>query len=133
MLWLERPADGRGVVVRLPADAPLDTQLIETAMFELAQSRILSPVGLDQMFATVPPVEGDTPPVATPAPHQAVSDLSVIAQRVATARALAGGYAGTVGDQAEGRSLGDSLLLATGRSPCASSSTATSSSSRTAT
>jgi hypothetical protein len=114
MLWLERPAIQRGVVVRVPADAPLDTQLVETALSELQQSRVLSLMALDQLFATVPAVDGDTPPVATPAPHPATSNLAVIAQRVATARGQVGGYDGTVGNQDEGRTLGDSLLLATG-------------------
>jgi uncharacterized protein DUF6049 len=114
MMWLERPADPRGVVVRVPADAPLDTQLVETALAEMNESRVLSLTALDQLFATVPPVEGDAPPVAAPAPHQASSDLSVVARRVATARAQVGGYDDTVGGQEEGRSLADSLLLATG-------------------
>jgi hypothetical protein len=114
MLWFERPAIPRGVVVRVPADAPLDTELVQTALAELDESRIISLMGLDKLFTVVPPVEGDTPPVATPAPHQPTSDLSAVARRVEIARAQVGGYDDAVGDPSEGRPLNDSLLLATG-------------------
>jgi hypothetical protein len=114
MLWLERPADQRGVVVHVPADARLDTQLVQTALAEVSESRILSPVTLDALFGVVPPADGDAPPVATPANHEASSDLTAVARRIDNVRARAAGYAGTIDDPDAGRALTDSLLLATG-------------------
>lgn len=114
MLWLERPADQRGVVVHVPPDAPLDAQLVETALAELTESRILSPVTLDSLFSVVPPADGEAPPVATPAGHEPTSDLAATARRIEAMRARAADYDEAVGDAEAGRALTDLLLLATG-------------------
>jgi Family of unknown function (DUF6049) len=114
ILWLERPAISRGVVVHIPPDVALDPTLVDAALTELDESRVISLMGLDKLFSVVPPADGDTPPVATPAPHQVTSDLSTVARRVTAARAQVGGYDGTVGDPEAGQRLADSLLLATG-------------------
>ena len=114
MLWLERPADPRGVVVRVPADETLDPALVSTALAEIGESRVLAAVDLDQLFRTVPPVEGDTPPAAAVAPHQPTSDLTAVVRRLDTARVQVGGFDDVTGDVEGGRTLADALLLATG-------------------
>lgn len=113
MLWMERPAVERGVVIHLPAERALDAELVTIALTELSDSRILAPVELDTAFSLVPPADGEAPPVATPAPHQVTGDLSGVAGRLAGARSQVDGYDGALTGADAGRSLADSLLLAT--------------------
>jgi hypothetical protein len=114
MAWLEAPAITRGVVVRVPAEVPLDPDLVTRALGQLTQRDAVRLVTLPQLFDMVPPTEGDAPPVAEPADPGDGGGLGSIAARLRRARETVGGIGGVLGDAETGRSLENSLLLATG-------------------
>lgn len=114
MEWLEAPAITRGVVVRVPAEAPLDPDLVTRALGEMTQPDAVRLLTLPMLFDVVPPAEGDAPPVATPADPGDGDGLGSIADRLRRAREAVGGIGGVLGDAETGRSLEHSLLLATG-------------------
>jgi hypothetical protein len=114
MAWFEMPAIGRAVVVRVPADAEMDPALVARALGELDEPAVVRPMTLPEVFAAVPPPEGEARPLATPAPHQPVADLRYLANPLREARTGAGGIGGVLEDDTAGLRLEHSLLIATG-------------------
>ncbi|MFP3899514.1 MAG: DUF6049 family protein [Acidimicrobiia bacterium] len=112
MIWFERPAIERGVVMRLPADTALDAEAVSRGLRTLDASYAVDVVPVDRLFQ-VPPGE-DGVRVVDPAPHSPDASLGGVAPQVDDARDRVGGYGGTVGDDDAGQSLEASLLLATG-------------------
>jgi hypothetical protein len=114
--WLEQPAVPRGVVVRVPADADLDPDVLARALTDLADPKAaeaIDPVTASDIFG-VPPIDADSPPVATPAGHAPTADLAPLSTRLQQARGSIAGIAGVRSDADLARSLEHSLLLATG-------------------
>lgn len=116
-MWLEEPGVGRGVMVRIPADAPLDPALVGRALEAIAEpgaAEVLAPVGAADVFSRVPPTEGGARPIAIPAPHTVTSDLAPLKGRIDRARASVAGIGSVLSSPELTRSLYQSLLLATG-------------------
>jgi hypothetical protein len=116
-MWLEEPGVGRGVVVRIPAAAPLDPELVGRALDVMAEPgavEALAPVSAPEVFTRVQPTEGEGRPVAIPAPHTVTSDLAPLKGRIERARASVVGIGNVLGSDDVTRSLQQSLLLATG-------------------
>ncbi len=117
IMWLERPAVPRALVVDIPGDVTLDRAAAKRALTGLVDGQAARPVALDHLFDSVPPLPGDADDgsaTVDAAPHEATGDLTAIAGSVERARDDVGGFAGTVDDEAAGSSLARSLLLATG-------------------
>lgn len=116
-MWLEEPGVGRGVVVRIPAAAPLDPALVGRALDAIADPaavEALAPVSAPEVFTRVPPTGGEGRPVAIPAPHTVTSDLAPLKGRIERARSSVVGIGNVLGSDDLTRSLQQSLLLATG-------------------
>jgi hypothetical protein len=111
MIWFETPAIPREVVVRVPADRPLDVDAVGRVLRELDAGHAIDVAPLDELFA-VPPRDGELP-VVTPAPHEAPS-LNGIARQVEEARDEIAGYGDALDDPEAGHDAEASLLLATG-------------------
>lgn len=112
MIWFERPAIERGVVVHVPPDAALDAAAVSRALRTLDASHAVDVVPLGRLFDV--PVGEEGTRVVDPAPHSPTGSLTGIARTLTEARDRVGGYGGTVDDHDAGRSLEASLLLATG-------------------
>ncbi len=115
--WWEAPADARGVVVRVPADADIDTAVLGRALQDLADpvaAPAIRPVSAPDLFARVPPLDGGERPVAALAPHAVTSNLASLRSPLEQARQSIGGIESVVGSDDEARSLQYSLLMATG-------------------
>jgi hypothetical protein len=112
MIWFERPAIERGIVVHVPPDAAMDVDAVSRALRTLDASHAVDVVPLDRLFDV--PVGEEGPRVVTSAPHTPTGSLTGIASTLAEARDRVGGYGTTVDDDAAGQSLEASLLLATG-------------------
>lgn len=109
--WFERPADPRGVVVHIPADADIVPSTVARALNGLTDGQAVQAVPLDQVFDVPPDPSG--PSTVSLAPHEVTDDLAAVAPEVRRARQGVGGVAGTVAST-NGGSLTGSLLLATG-------------------
>lgn len=117
MIWAERPAIQRGVVVHVPPERPVDPATLARALDLVQEGPLLAPVTLDGLFdrfRAASAESGEAPPVATPAPHEIEGNLEGVAPGLRRARARVGGFGDTVRDTKAGQSLQDSLLLATG-------------------
>lgn len=113
MVWFERPAIPRGVVVHVPPEAPIDDPAaVARAVQTLDETHAVDLVPLEDLFRLPPGDEG--PRVVDAAPHEAGTSLVPIARQVLEARARIAGYGRTVGDDDAGRSLEQSLLVALG-------------------
>ncbi|MCB1018033.1 MAG: hypothetical protein KDB10_23310, partial [Acidimicrobiales bacterium] len=80
VVWFDRPSETRGVTFTLPRVWEPSPRFLDTLLSGLAESRLLAPVTLDQLFARVPPAtvggaaDPDGPPlVRTLAPRPAPS------------------------------------------------------------
>ncbi|MGH9236098.1 MAG: DUF6049 family protein, partial [Acidimicrobiales bacterium] len=111
--WLERPADTRAVLVHVPPDAPLDTDVAAAALGALADGQAAEVVPVEHIFRDVPPLD-DAPTSIEPAPHDVDDRLGSIAASLDTARARVTGVGSALDDVQVGASLDHSLLLATG-------------------
>jgi Family of unknown function (DUF6049) len=112
--WLERPTRPRAVAVHIPGDATLDRAAAARALTGLADGQAAQPVTLDDLFASVAPLADDGSTTVTATPHEATGDLTSVAGSVERVGDDVRGVASTVGDEAAGRTLARSLLLATG-------------------
>jgi hypothetical protein len=113
IMWLEAPANQRGVVVHLPADADIDPDVVSVALGALADGQAVRAVPVDQIFRDVPPLE-DGPTTLTVAPHDVAGDLRPVAPGLQSARSRVTGIGGLVGDPTVGALLEQSLLMSTG-------------------
>jgi hypothetical protein len=111
--WLEAPSNPRAVLVHLPPDAPLDTDVVAAALGALSDGQAAEVVPVEQLFRDVPPLD-DGPVSVEPAPHEVDDRLGSIAASLATARARVTGIGAALDDDQVGASLDHSLLLATG-------------------
>jgi hypothetical protein len=114
MIWFERPADPRGVVVRIPDQEPLDPGLVAWVFGQLNDATILRPVSLTELFHTVPPADGDQPPVVELAPKDGTEDLRWMADPLDRGRRTWAGLAESIDDVDLVDSLQRSLLIAPG-------------------
>jgi hypothetical protein len=112
-MWLEAPAIPRAVAVRVPADAAIDPASVAVAITGLGDGQATQAVGLDKLFADVPPADGDAG-VGTLAAHEVAHDLTPIAAGVRSARSGVEGVAGVTGDPTVATELRRSLLVSTG-------------------
>jgi hypothetical protein len=112
-MWLEAPALPRAVAVRIPADAEIDPAAVAVAVDGLGDGQAVQAVGLDKLFADVPPAEGDAGVVALAA-HQVSHDLTPISAGLQAARSGIDGVAGVTGDPTIAADLRRSLLVSTG-------------------
>ncbi|HEX6237511.1 MAG TPA: DUF6049 family protein [Acidimicrobiales bacterium] len=112
MIWFERPAIERGVVMRLPHDADLDGEAVSRGLRTLDASYAVDVVPVDRLFRV--PAGDDGTRVVSPAPHSQGTSLGGVAPQVSDARRSVGGYGGAVDDEDAGHVLEASLLLATG-------------------
>jgi hypothetical protein len=111
--WLEAPSNTRAVLVHLPPDAPLDTDVVAAALGALADGQAAEVIPVEHLFRDVPPLEGG-PTSIEPAPHDADDQLGSIAASLDTARARVTGVGSALGNAEVGSSLDHSLLVATG-------------------
>jgi hypothetical protein len=114
MIWFERPADPRGVVVRVPDQEPLDPGLVASVFGLLNDATALRPVSLTELFDTVPPADGDQPPIVELAPKGATADLRWMADPLDRGRRTWTGLAESIDDTDLVDSLQRSLLIAPG-------------------
>jgi hypothetical protein len=114
MIWFERPADPRGVVVRIPDQEPLDPDLVAWAFGRLNDTTALRPVSLTELFDTVPPADGDQPPLVELTPKDITDDLSWMADPLDRGRRTWAGLAESINDPDLVNSLQRSLLIAPG-------------------
>ncbi len=111
IMWFERPADPRAVVVHVPGDAPIDPATVARALDGLSDGEAVQAVPLGQVFDVAPDPSGPT--TVSLVPHEVTDDLHAIAGPLRRARRGVNGVAGTV-ESTDGSSLAHSLLLATG-------------------
>jgi hypothetical protein len=111
--WLEAPSNTRAVLVHLPPDAPLDTDVVAAALGALSDGQAAEVVPVEHLFRDVPPLD-DGPASVEPAPHEVDDRLGSIAASLATARARVTGIGSALDDDQVGASLDHSLLLSTG-------------------
>lgn len=113
-IWMEAPANHRGIVVHVPPDADLDPEAVGAALGALGDGQAARAVPVDQIFDEVPPLE-DGPTSVQPAPYEATDDLSPIAPALRQARSRVAGVGALLGDPRVTTDLEQSLLLSTGR------------------
>jgi hypothetical protein len=111
--WLEAPADRRGVVVRIPADADIDPATVAVALNGLRDGHAVRAVPVDRVFEDVPAGE-DGPQVVDLADHTVAHDLEPIAGPLRTARAGVDGLSGLIDDPEQAATLRRSLLISVG-------------------
>jgi hypothetical protein len=111
--WLEAPADHRGVVVRIPADADIDPSTVAVALNGLRDGRAVRAVPVDRIFEDVRAGE-DGPQVVALADHTIAHDLRPIAGTLRTARTGVDGLSGLIGDPEQAATLRRSLLISVG-------------------
>jgi Family of unknown function (DUF6049) len=111
IMWFERPADPRAVVVRIPGDTDIVPSTVARALNGLSDGQAVRAVPIDQVFDVPPDRSG--PATVSLVPHEVTDDLAGIAAPLRRARRGVSGVAGTVAS-ANGGSLTRSLLLATG-------------------
>jgi hypothetical protein len=111
IMWFERPAIPRAVVVRLPGDTDIEPSTVARALNALADGEALQAATIDQVFDV--PADPSGPTTVSLVPHEVTDELSGIAAPLRRARRGVSGVAGTVAS-ADGGSLTRSLLLATG-------------------
>jgi Family of unknown function (DUF6049) len=111
IMWFERPADPRAVVVRVPGDTDIAPSTVARALNGLSDGQAVQAVPIDQVFDVPPDPRG--PATVSLVPHEVTDDLTGIAAPLRRARQGVSGLAGTVAS-ANGGSLPRSLLLATG-------------------
>jgi hypothetical protein len=114
-IWMTRPAIDRGVVVRIPADADIDPDMVVTALEGLTGSDAVRSVSVSQMFEGLDPLGGaEQPTVVELAPDEAGADLSGLAIPLRQAQAEVNGLALTLTDRREIASVQRSLRIALG-------------------
>ena len=113
-IWMEAPANQRGIVVHLPPDAAIDPEAVAAALEALGDGQAAQAVPVDQIFAEVPPL-ADGPTSVTPAPYEATDDLSPISSDLRAARSRVAGVGALLGDPGVSTDVEQSLLLSTGR------------------
>jgi hypothetical protein len=111
IMWFERPADPRAVVVRIPGDTDIVPSTVARALNGLSDGQAVQAVPIDRVFDVPPDRSG--PATVSLVPHEVTDDLAGIAAPLRRARRGVSGVAGTVAS-ANGGSLTRSLLLATG-------------------
>jgi len=111
IMWFERPAIPRAVVVRVPGDADIEPSTVARALDGLTDGAAVQAATIDEVFDVPPDPSGPT--TVSLVPHEVTDELSGIAAPLRRARRGVSGVAGTVAS-ADGGSLTRSLLLATG-------------------
>jgi hypothetical protein len=111
IMWFERPAIPRAVVVRVPGDADIEPTTVARALEGLTEGQAVQAATLDEVFEV--PADPSGPTTVSLVPHEVTDELSSIAAPLRRARRGVSGVAGTVAS-ADGGSLTRSLLLATG-------------------
>jgi Family of unknown function (DUF6049) len=111
IMWFERPAIPRAVVVRVPGDADIDPSTVARALDGLTDGEAVQAATIDEVFDV--PADPSGPTAVSLVPHEVTDELSGIAAPLRRARRGVTGVAGTVAS-ADGGSLTRSLLLATG-------------------
>lgn len=115
MIWFERPADRRGVVIRIPEQEPFDAELVSRALQEVRDAAALQPVTLTELFETVPPAAAEQPSTVELAPKQpSDEDLGWMAEPLDRGRETLAGLADSVDDPSLLDRLRRSLLIAPG-------------------
>jgi hypothetical protein len=111
IMWFERPAIPRAVVVRVPGDADIEPSTVARALDGLTDGQAVQAATIDEVFDV--PADPSGPTTVSLVPHEVTDELSDIAAPLRRARRGVSGVAGTVAS-ADGGSLTRSLLLATG-------------------
>ena len=111
IMWFERPAIQRAVVVHVPGDAAIDPATVALALNGLSDGQAVEAVPLDRVFDVPPDPSGPT--TVSLVSHEVTDDLRAIAGPLRRARRGVNGVAGTL-NSGDGGSLTRSLLLATG-------------------
>jgi Family of unknown function (DUF6049) len=111
IMWFERPAIPRAVVVHVPAATEIDPATVARALNGLSDGQAVQAVPLHGVFDVPPDPTGPT--TVSLVSHETTDDLGGIAGSLRRARRAVSGVIGTV-NSAEGNSLTRSLLLATG-------------------
>lgn len=114
MIWFERPADPRGVVVRVPDQESVDTGVLTSALEGLQDADALRPVTLTDLFETVPSADDEQPPIVELAPRDQPEDLRWMADSLERARQTWASLADSINDPDLVSSLRRSLLIAPG-------------------
>jgi hypothetical protein len=117
MIWALAPAHTRGVVVRVPAQSPLEPEFVVETLSALADDQVVvRPVTIDEMFDTVPPPgDGDEPLVIELSPDDGASaNLDGLSDALLQAQTKVTGLAAMLDDSALIRSLHRSLWIAPG-------------------
>ncbi len=113
-IWMEAPANPRGIVVHLPPDVDVEPEAVAAALEALADGQAARAVPVDAIFTEVPPLE-DGPASVTLAPQEPTDDLSTIAPALREARGRVAGVGALLGDPRVTTDLEQSLLVSTGR------------------
>jgi hypothetical protein len=111
IMWFERPAIPRAVVIRVPGDADIEPSTVARALNGLTDGEAVQAATIDEVFDV--PADPSGPATVSLVPHEVTDELSGIAAPLRRARRGVTGVAGTVAS-ADGGSLTRSLLLATG-------------------
>jgi hypothetical protein len=111
IMWFERPAIPRAVVVRVPGDADIEPSTVARALNGLSAGQAARAATIDEVFDVAADPSGPT--TVSLVPHEVTDELGGIAAPLRRARRGVSGVAGTVAS-ADGGSLTRSLLLATG-------------------
>jgi hypothetical protein len=111
IMWFERPAIPRAVVVRVPGDTDIEPSTVARALNGLADGEALEAATIGEVFDV--PADPSGPTTVSLVPHEVTDDLGGVAAPLRRARRGVSGVAGTVASADRG-SLSRSLLLATG-------------------
>ena len=115
-IWAADPSEQRGVVVRVPAEANVDPNLLRLALDGLGGSDVLEPTSLSGVFDTVPPAGDDEQPDAVQWTGDGgdPAQLDGLAGPLHAAQKMRGGLAGMLADSTLILSLQRSLLVSLG-------------------
>ncbi len=118
MIWALAPSHARGVVVEIPSQAPLDREMVTSALTALTEPQsVVRPVTVEEMFTVTPPGGGEAPAVVDLSPDAdgaAPANLDGIADGLVQAQTELNGLAGMLDNGNLIRSLQRSLWVAPG-------------------
>lgn len=116
MLWLEFPAVPRAVVLRIPAQAPFDPDLVAEALNRMGNDQAINPATASELFERYDSGSGleERLVPAELAPKQSIDDLGEVAPSVEQSEQTLTGLSAIVESATLVSSLEKSLLVASG-------------------
>lgn len=114
MVWFEWPARHRTVVLRIPAQAPIEPDLVAEALDEMGHPQAVNPVTATDLFEMLDSTEEMQPLPVELQPKAASDDLSWMVEQLSSAKQALAGLRETIEAGQLVTSLERSILIAPG-------------------